>query len=150
MSYLHTLKAQAAALLCNVFGIEPEVVVQEVTKTIIEPVGADKRFKPFFIHEVFFYPGDNGKHSQRRGMTLYVQPGDTWREIKVQHAFCSMKDCFSKKAGRAAALESELVVMNARELPMFLSELHHQALGDGGDAARFTTHRYNRYLKYVL
>jgi len=148
MSYFLTLKIQLAAAVCSWFNIEPTVVVQEVTKTIIEPVGPELRFKPFFIHKLFQQPGET-KRRARRGMTVYVQPGDTWREIKVQHAFCSIKDSFCKKFGREQALKRDPVILNTRELPDYLATLAAEGYGMPKNS-KWLRAGYTHYLKYIV
>ena len=79
-------------------------------------------FKPFFVHINPFPPG---KRSGRgpRGSTIYVSPSKDNRQCQVQATFCSHKDEYNKKTGRAEAMKADIAVINKRDLPRMVAAI---------------------------
>lgn len=89
-----------------------------------------QRFKPFFFHhdelrgmsKQTLKELSTVQRHRPRGFTMFVQPSDNPRMIKVQVAMCSPKDNFCKKIGREQALQHEIKEINARDLPKTIGE----------------------------
>lgn len=78
-------------------------------------------FKPFFVHINPFPPG---KRSGRgpRGATIYVSEAQD-NKCYVQATFCSHKDEYNKKTGRAEAMKADIAVINKRDLPRMVAAI---------------------------
>jgi hypothetical protein len=104
-------------------------------------------FKPFFVH--FNRPTRHSDSSKLRhmprGFTLKVSPGSEPRTINVQTAWCSARDEFVKKTGRAFAEDAPITTINPRDLPRFALNAEHQCvLGARWEGS------YLHLLKYVV
>lgn len=79
-------------------------------------------FKPFYVHENV----GPGKLSGRspRGFTLKVSPDpDNTRHVIAQGTWCSNKDEFCKRVGRANADAAEAKSINKRQLPELAAQM---------------------------
>lgn len=102
-------------------------------------------FKPFYVHENV----GPGKLSGRspRGFTLKVSPDpDNTRHVIVQGTWCSNKDEFCKRVGRANADAAEAKSINKRQLP----ELAARMAGVVRPDLAYGEGYYYYLLKYVV
>jgi hypothetical protein len=107
-------------------------------------------FKPFFIHHnqnVAVKTLTAAERQLRRGFTAKVEPGSTPRTVKVAVTFCSMRDEFIKKQGRAVVEALPREEINVRHLPAWLLEQEGQCLWPCGS---WNEGKYNHVLKYVV
>lgn len=80
-------------------------------------------FKPFNVHSFHFH----GK--RRNGFTAVIQPADEDRKVKVYLAVCSKKDRYSRKEGVKVALSKPPVIINARHIDAYLTNVHSECFG---------------------
>lgn len=106
-------------------------------------------FKPFYVH---INPHAPGKMSSRhpRGATLLVKPGDDHRSCVVQGAWCSPKDAFCKKTGRATAAQAEEKIINRRDLPKLCDTMEDVVWGGNDHRAWRAQSGYNHLLRNFL
>lgn len=83
-------------------------------------------FKPFFVH--LHTNGLSCTHlpvkekRKAKGATFFVAPSlGSDRLVEVRITFCSPKDVFSKKAGRAEVVKKSPLLINKRDVPRFIA-----------------------------
>lgn len=101
--------------------------------------------KPFFVHINPHHPGKYLNAKQSRGATLYVVPrADQQCEVGV--AYCSPRDNFNKKTGRAVAQAAERSIINKRQLPSFAAEIRNKTYEYGCYPASFYDYLLRNFL----
>lgn len=79
-------------------------------------------FKSFFVHGNH-QPGHLPNRAPR-GFTAFIQPTDSPRVVRMNVTFCSPKDEFNKKIGRAEAMKEDgAVLINKRHVPDMLAKV---------------------------